>query len=172
MINTRAIALVAVVAGVSTLCGSAQAQNALSVSTPAAQTSGAPSVATQPSDSAASTSPLTLKRMPRPTPRVPPQGKPISIDDLLAGITLSSEQKPRIDQVRKDMRARMYRVAHDQNENQDQKQAMLQGLQHMELREVYLLLTSEQRIEVRKKVEAQRAAEQPPQTVPPGARPN
>lgn len=169
MINIRTLAMVAVVAG-SILCATAQAQNALSA--PAAQTGIAPVAITQPTSNTGTTSPSTLQRMPRPSSRVAPQGKPISVEDLLSGITLSDQQKPRIEQVRKDMSARMDRVAHDLNENQDQKAAMLQGLHHMELREVYLLLTPEQRIEARKKAEAQRAAEQPPQSLQPGTRPN
>jgi hypothetical protein len=161
MINIRALELAAFVAGVSILCGSAQAQNDQLASTPTVQGSGAPSVLTQTPIGTAS-APM-LQRIPRTTtPRVPPKAKPISLDDLLAGITLSDEQRPRIEQVRKDMRARMDRVVYDKNENADQKQAMLQGLQHMELREVYLLLTQDQRMEVRNKIAAQRAAEQQP----------
>ena len=171
MINTRALELATFVAGVSILCGSAHAQNALLVSTPAIQGSGTPGEVTQSPNITLSTP--TPQRMPRTTnPRALPQGKPISIDDLLAGITQSDEQKLRIEQVRRDMRARMDLVIHDKNENIDQKQAMLQGLQHMELREVYLLLTQDQRVEVRKKIAAQRAAEQePPQSVQQEPRP-
>ena len=110
--------------------------------------------------------------MPRATARVLPQGKPVSIDELLSGITLSNEQKVKIDQVRKDMHERMDTVVRDKNENMDQKQAMLQGLQHMELRAVYLLLTPDQRISARKTVEAHRAAVQQPQTTTQGSRPN
>ena len=54
-------------------------------------------------------------------------------------------------------------VVHDKNENADQKQAMLEGLQRLELREVYLLLTPDQRIGVKNKIAAQRAAEEQPQ---------
>jgi hypothetical protein len=171
MINIRSLELAAVVAGVSILCGSAQAQNALLVSTPAVQESGVQAEVAQPLNSSASTPGSTSQRMPRTTPRVLPQGKPISIDDLLTGITLSDEQKPRIEQVRKNMRARMDLVVHDKNENADQKQAMLQGLQRMELREVYLLLTPDQRIEAKNKIAAQRAAEQQPQKAQQDSRP-
>lgn len=171
MINTRALALAAVAAAI--LCGFVQAQNALLVAPPATQASGAPAEVDQPGNSTASAPHATMQRLPRTTtPRVLPQGKPISIDDLLTGITLSDEQKPRIEQVRKTMRERMDRVAQDKNENIDQKQAMFQGLHHMELREVYLLLTPDQRIEVRKRIEAKRAAEQQPPAVQQDARPN
>lgn len=161
MFNIRVLELAAVVAGFSILSGFGQAQNPLLVSTPTAQGSTARTEVTQRSNDTASTPNPTVQRVPRTTtPHVSPQGRPISIDDLLTGITLSNDQKPRIEQVRKNMRARMDLVVRDPNENADQKQAMLQGLQRLELREVYLLLTPDQRTEVRNKVAAQRAAEQ------------
>lgn len=171
MINARLLALTAILAGVSLLCGSAQPQNALLTSSSAAQGGVAPAEVNQTPNSPATAPSAALQHTPRATPRAVPQGKSISVEDLLSAITLSDEQKPRIDQVRKDMRARMDRVAHDQNENADQKNAMLQGLQRMEVRQVYLLLTPDQRIEVRNKIAAQRAADQQPQKVQPGSRP-
>lgn len=171
MINARLLALTAILAGVSILCGSAQAQNALLTSSSAAQGGVAPAEVNQTPNRPATAPSAALQHMPRATPRAVPQGKSISVEDLLSAITLSDEQKPRIDQVRKDMRARMDRVAHDQNENADQKNAMLQGLQRMEVRQVYLLLTPDQRIEVRNKIAAQRAADQQPQKVQPESRP-
>lgn len=162
MINARALLLSAIAAAVSLLCGSARAQNARLASAPVARGSdGAAEVTQTPISTVTSPAPM-LQRMPRATPRPAPQGKPISVDDLLSGITLAEEQKTRLQQVRSDMRARMDRVVHDQNENADQKQAMLQGLQRLEVREVYLLLTPDQRVQVRNKIAAQRAAEQPP----------
>lgn len=168
MINTRAFRLAAIIAGALIAGGPAQSQNAMLASTPAVQGSPSTGVA-QPSNSTARS---PLQRMPGSTVRPHAPGKPISIDDLLSGITLADEQKPKIEQVRKDMRTRMDMVIHDKNENIDQKQAMLQGLQHMELRQVYQLLTPEQQNEVRRKVAAQRASEQqPPQRVPQESQP-
>lgn len=165
IINARVLALAALAAGVSTGCIAGWGQNLL-ISPTAAQGSD------QPPRSSASTPTSTLQRTPRATaPRMLPPGKPISIDDLLTGINLSNEQKPRIEQVRKDTRDRMDLVIHDKNENADQKQAMLEGLRRLELRAVYLLLTPDQRIEVKNKIAVQRAAEQQPQRSPQESQP-
>jgi hypothetical protein len=51
-------------------------------------------------------------------------------------------------------------VVLDQQSGRDIKQGMLDGLQCMERRQVFGVLMSEQRSEVRKKILAQRAAEQ------------
>lgn len=172
MITTRSRTLAAVIAGVLFICGSLQAQNALLTSRPSVQASDAPAAAAAPNGpTSAPTAPF--QRMPRTVaPRIRQQGKTMSIDELLSGITLADDQKPKIEQVRKDMRGRMDTVIHDKNENQDQKQAMLQGLQHMELRQVYQLLTPEQQSEVRKKVAAQQTDQQQRQKVqqPPQAK--
>ena len=160
MINTRVLAWAALAVGASVWCSSAWEQNALPLSGAASQGSATQAEMNQLPNTAGSTSSSKLQRMPHTAPRMLPPGKPISIDSLLIGVNLSDEQKPRIEQARKDMQARMDIVVHDKNENADQKQAMLEGLQRLELREVFLLLTPDQRIGVKNKIAAQRAAEQ------------
>jgi Spy/CpxP family protein refolding chaperone len=51
-------------------------------------------------------------------------------------------------------------VAKDPKENQDQKSAMIQGLQRIQRTQIYMVLTPEQQSEFRKKIRAQRAADQ------------
>jgi hypothetical protein len=97
--------------------------------------------------------------------------KVIRPDDDLAGLTLTDAQKAKIDQIRQNMKARMDAVAKDEKENEDQKDAMLDGLQHMELRQVLQVLTPVQLSEVRKKVMIRRAAEQEQNKVQQGASP-
>jgi hypothetical protein len=84
---------------------------------------------------------------------------------------LTDAQKAKIDQIRQNMKARMDAVAKDEKENEDQKDAMLDGLQHMELRQVLQVLTPVQLSEVRKKVMIPRAAEQEQNKVQQGASP-
>lgn len=80
--------------------------------------------------------------------------------DDLQGLTLTEDQKVKIDQIHQDMKSRMEIVAKDPAENADQKGAMLEGMARMERRQVFQVLTLEQQAEVRKKIRARRAAEQ------------
>lgn len=80
--------------------------------------------------------------------------------DYLQGLTLTEDQKAKIDQIHQDMKSRMDIVAKDPAEDGTAKGAMLEGLARMERRQVFLVLTPEQQAEVRKKVMAGRVAEQ------------
>lgn len=169
MNKTRFCEFTVLVCGVSILCGASQAQNALPLPNPAVQGTAAPTEGIQASNTTSSAPAPTLHRVPRTVAPTLQQKKPISLDDLLAGITLTDEQKPKIEQLRKDMRIRMDTVINDKKETVDQKWAMIDGLQRIELREVYLLLTPDQQQEIRTKVMAQRAAEQKAKQVRPGS---
>jgi hypothetical protein len=103
--------------------------------------------------------------------RAAPQGKPPSIDDLLAGLTLTDDEKAKVDQIKKDMRARMELVARDEKETADQKGAMIQGLQRMQRSQVYMVLTPEHQSEYRKRILAQHAAEQDANKMQHGSQP-
>lgn len=89
-----------------------------------------------------------------------PQRGPVSIENILAGLTLTDDQKAKIARIRQDMKAHMDLVAKDNRNTQDQKQAMLEGLERMERRQVFQALTAKQREEVRKRIMAQREIEQ------------
>ena len=80
-------------------------------------------------------------------------------EDDLAGLTLSEDQSAKIAQIRQTMKSRMDVVVQDQQSSREMKEAMLEGLQRMERRQVFEVLTPEQRSEVRKKILAQREAE-------------
>lgn len=171
MNKTRIFEFTALVAGVSILCGAAHAQNALPFPNPAGEGITAPALGIQASNTTSSAPASTLHRVPRTVAPTLQQKKSISIDDLLAGITLTDEQKPKIEQLRKDMRIRMDTVINDKKETVDQKWAMIDGLQRIELREVYFLLTPGQQQEIRTKVMAQRAAEEKAKPARPGSGP-
>ena len=65
-----------------------------------------------------------------------------------------------MDQIHQNMQPSMDAVVKDEKSTAEQKAAMLEGLQRMERRQIFKVLTPEQQIEVRKKILARRAAEQ------------
>jgi len=81
-------------------------------------------------------------------------------EDEFAGLTFTDEQKAKMDQIHQNMQPSMDAVVKDEKSTAEQKAAMLEGLQRMERRQVFKVLTPEQQIEVRKKILARRAAEQ------------
>ena len=107
-----------------------------------------------------------------PAPAQPGRA-PHRVEDDFAGLSYTDEQKAKIDEIRKNMRARMDLVTKDDKLTPDQKQAMLTGLQRMETSEMFKELTPEQQKEVLKKAQARRAADPQrqksryPMTVPP-----
>jgi hypothetical protein len=72
----------------------------------------------------------------------------------------TDDQKTKIDEIHKNMKARMDVVVKDEASTGMQKQAMLEGLARVERRQVLQVLTPEQLEEVRRKALARRAAEQ------------
>ncbi len=78
--------------------------------------------------------------------------------DDFAGVNYTNEQQAKIRQIHQDIKARMDAVVKDKKLSPEQKGAMLQGYQHMERGEIYKMLTTEQRTEVRKRVLARRQA--------------
>jgi hypothetical protein len=89
-----------------------------------------------------------------------PQTHSLSVEDELSTISLTDDQKAKINEISKDTKARIGSVARDEKETTDQKQAMIEGLQRIKLQQVYLALTPGQRTEFRKRILAQRAADQ------------
>lgn len=154
------LAAIAVGFLVSAALAAVQAQNSPPSSTFAStQGSSALPALTQDSSRPASAAPHS-QQVPFNAMRTAPQGQPASANDDLAGFTLTEDQKAKIDQIRKDMKARMEIVAKDPKETEEQKSAMIQGLQRMQRNQIYMVLTPEQQSEFRKKISAQRAAEQ------------
>ena len=78
--------------------------------------------------------------------------------DDFAGLTLTDEQKAKIDKIHEDTKSRLNVVAKDQKLSPEQKDAFLQGFLRNEHTQIFQVLTREQQLEVRKKVFARRAA--------------
>ncbi len=82
------------------------------------------------------------------------QRQAVQIEDYIMSLTLTDDQKAQIGQIHREMRNRMDVVAKDNNETADQKEAMIDGLKRMRLRQILMVLTPEQRSELRKKLSA------------------
>lgn len=85
--------------------------------------------------------PLRAKRA--PTPR-----------DLFAGLQYTEDQKAEIRKIHEDIKSRMDAVIKNDKLDPEQKGAFLQGFERMERNEVYKVLTPEQKIEARKRMQA------------------
>jgi Spy/CpxP family protein refolding chaperone len=86
--------------------------------------------------------------------------------DDFAGLTFTDDQKAKIDEIHQNYKSRKNAVNKDAQLSQDQKVAMLQGFERMELGEVFRVLTPEQQLEVRKRVATRRAAEKKEKKLP------
>jgi Spy/CpxP family protein refolding chaperone len=95
----------------------------------------------------------------QPSPTMRPTRAANPMDDF-TGLDFTSDQQAQIRHIRDDIGARRDAVIKDQKLDEDQRAAMLQGYQRIEYREIYELLTPDQRVEVRKKVQSRRAMEQ------------
>jgi Spy/CpxP family protein refolding chaperone len=111
---------------------------------------------------------LTVAQNPPPAPPQPqgmssapprPNKIPGPLDDF-SGLKLTADQKAKIHQIDEDGKSRVAEVIKEPRLSQEQKGAMIQGIQHMERGQAYKLLTTEQRTEVRKRVLARREAAQ------------
>ena len=108
--------------------------------------------------------------LPRPVRSAPGQGGYISPSDYLAGLTLTDDQKAKINQIREDTKSRLAAVAKDQKLGPEVKDAMVGGFQRIENRQIFEVLTPEQQQRVRRRIailravaqQAQDQAKQPP----------
>jgi Spy/CpxP family protein refolding chaperone len=89
-------------------------------------------------------------------------------EDDFAGLTLTDDQKAKIEQIHQVTRSHMDIVARDPKSDSEQKQAMLEGMARIERGQIFQVLTPEQQSEVRKKVAARHAAEQQGKKKQPG----
>ena len=78
--------------------------------------------------------------------------------DFLAGLTLTSDQQARIDQIREDTKSRLAVVTSDKKMSPEVTDAMLQGFLRIENSKIFEVLTPEQQREVRRRVADWRAA--------------
>jgi Spy/CpxP family protein refolding chaperone len=79
--------------------------------------------------------------------------------DVFDGLNYTDEQKAEIAKIRQDIAMRRAAVAKDDKLNQDQKDAMLLGYEHMENSAIFKVLTPAQKRQVHQKL-ARRAADQ------------
>ena len=85
----------------------------------------------------------------RPRRNIPPP-------DILAGLTLTDDQKAKIEKIRQDTKSREEALAKDTKLSPEVKDAMLQGYRRIENSEIFEVLTPEQKQEVRKRISAWR----------------
>jgi Spy/CpxP family protein refolding chaperone len=102
-------------------------------------------------------SPVPGPRTAAPVAR--PKKTPSPKDDF-AGLSLTDDQKAKIDQIHQSMKPRIEAVVKDQKLTPEQRDAMLDGYDRMERGQIYRVLTPEQQKEVRDKARARHAAEQ------------
>ena len=103
-----------------------------------------------------SAAPAPVQAAPHPaTPGVRPKREATPEDDF-AGLAYTDEQKAKIDKIRETAKMRADAIKRDEKLNPDQKQAMLDGYQRIEMREMFGVLTPEQQAEVRKKALARK----------------
>lgn len=102
---------------------------------------------------AAAAAPMTLA----------PHGKPAGPPDFFEGLTLTSDQKARIDQIRADSKNRLALVANDTKLSPEAADAFRRGYERSENARILDVLTPEQQQAVRKRIAAWRTAAGKPQ---------
>jgi Spy/CpxP family protein refolding chaperone len=90
-----------------------------------------------------------------------PRGK--SAPDLLEGLTLTGDQKAKINQIREDTKSRLAAVTNDNKLSPEAANAFLVGYQRNENARILEVLTPEQQQQVRKRIATWRAAAGKPQ---------
>ena len=83
--------------------------------------------------------------------------------DLLEGLTLTDDQKSKIEQIREDTKSRQAAVARDKNLDAETADAFLRGYQRNENAKILEVLTPAQQKEVRKRIATWRATTGKPQ---------
>ena len=87
--------------------------------------------------------------------------------DIFEGLALTDAEKVKIDKIHEDTRSRIRLVEKDEKLNGDQKEAMINGIQHMERNQIFQILTQEQKEAVLKKYRADHSSGRPaPKPVP------
>ena len=94
------------------------------------------------------------------TVRSAPGQKYISPTEYLTGLTLTDDQKAKINQIREDTRSHLAVVAKDQKLGPEVKDAMIGGFQRIENSQIFEVLTPGQQQQVRRRIATLRAAAQ------------
>ena len=90
-----------------------------------------------------------------------PRGK--SAPDLLEGLTLTADQKAKIDQIRAETKSRLAAVTNDKQLSPEAANAFLLGYQRNENARIMEVLTPQQQQQVRKRIATWKAAAGKPQ---------
>ena len=86
-----------------------------------------------------------------------PTGRSAAPSDLLDGLTLTDDQKAKIDQIREETKSRVAALANDKQLSPEAADAMRRGYQRLENGKILEVLTLEQQQRVRKRITAWRA---------------
>ncbi len=78
--------------------------------------------------------------------------------DFFAGLTLTDEQKAKIDKIHEDTKSRLEAVANDKKLTPEVKDAMVQGFHRIGNSKIFAVLTPDQQREVRQRISAWRAS--------------
>ena len=113
-------------------------------------------LATVPALTRGQSSPTSPAEIPQTTSPLPRAAKAQRPTDIFAGLQYTEDQKAKIEKIRQDMNSRRDAVIKDGKLSPDQKDAFFQGFERMERREIYEVLTPEQKAEVSKRLAAQR----------------
>jgi Spy/CpxP family protein refolding chaperone len=92
-----------------------------------------------------------------------PRGKSAAPPDVLEGLTLTDDQKAKIDQIREETKSRLAAVANDKKLSPEAGDAMRRGYERFENSKILEVLTLEQQQVVRKRIAAWRATTGKPQ---------
>jgi Spy/CpxP family protein refolding chaperone len=87
----------------------------------------------------------------------------ISPTEYLAGLTLTDDQKAKINQIREETKSHLAALAKDQKLGPEVKDAMLGGYQRIENSKIFEVLTPEQQQQVRRRIATLRAPPRQPQ---------
>jgi Spy/CpxP family protein refolding chaperone len=123
---------------------------------PVAVAAGLFFLATVPALTRGRSSPTPPAQIPQTTSPPPRATKAQYPTDIFAGLQYTEDQKAKIEKIRQDMNSRRDAVIKDSKLSPDQKDAFFQGFERMERREIYEVLTPEQKTEVGKRMAAQR----------------
>ena len=86
-----------------------------------------------------------------------PRGKSATPPDLLEGLTLTGDQKAKIDRIREETKSRLAAVANDKKLSPEAADAFRRGYQRNENGKILEVLTPVQQQEVRQRIAAWRA---------------
>jgi Spy/CpxP family protein refolding chaperone len=87
----------------------------------------------------------------------------ISPSEFLAGLTLTDDQKAKINHIREDAKSHLAAVSKDQTLGPEVKDAMVGGFQRIENSQIFEVLTPGQQQQVRRRIATLRAVAQKPQ---------